>query len=88
MREKKNTFFLRQHIRLSSKTQYHLYKYFRPSNRSDIVRLKFFEYPYRLYYKIPKGIRTAIFAAIWSAIIPYVIYNAILKVVKYEEKVN
>jgi len=27
------------------------------------------------------------FAAVWAAIIPYVIYQAILKVVKYEEKV-
>ncbi len=62
--------------------------YFRPSNREDIVRFKILEYPYRFYYKIPKGYRVGLISAIWAAVIPYVIYKGVLKVVKYEEKVN
>jgi hypothetical protein len=78
MREKKDTFFLRQHIKMTSKP--------RPSNRDDVIRLKFLEVPYRLWYKIPKGYRTAIFSIAWACIIPYTMYSLIIGYIRWEAK--
>lgn len=78
MREKKHTFFLRQHIKLTSKPS--------PSNREDIIRLKFLELPYRLWYKIPKNYRTVIFSLIWAGIIPYTMYSMIIGYIRWEAK--
>jgi hypothetical protein len=50
--------------------------------------LKFLEIPYRLWHKIAKGYRIAFLSIIWTAIIPYVIYQGIKKVLKFEYKVN
>ena len=67
MREKKHSFFLRQHIKIMPKP--------RPSDREDVIRLKFLEVPYRLYYKLPKGYRIALLSILWTCFIPLVIYN-------------
>ncbi len=58
----------------------------RPSDRKEIIRLKFLEKPYRLYFKIPKGWRVGFWSAAWAAVIPYVMYKGILKAVQYENQ--
>jgi hypothetical protein len=62
--------------------------YFSPSGREDVIRLKFLETPYRLYYKIPKGYRTMMLSIAWAGFIPYVIYQFVVRILKFEYRVN
>ena len=78
MREKKHSFFLRQHIKIMPKP--------RPSDREDVIRLKFLEVPYRLYYKLPKGYRIALLSILWTCFITLVIYKGIMRALRFEYK--
>ena len=60
--------------------------YIRPSNRKDIIRLKFLELPYRLWFKLSSGNRLAFKALIATGLIPYVIYQGIFKLMRFENK--
>jgi hypothetical protein len=79
MKEKKDYFFVRQNIKLKPVTK--------PSNEDGLIRLKFLETPYRLWYKLPRWMRTAILSIIWAGVIPFVMYQSIIYFVKEKEKV-
>jgi hypothetical protein len=79
MKEKKDKFFIRQHIYMKPKAT--------PSNNPNNIRLKFLETPYRLYHKMPRQYRLVIFSAFLAALVPFTIYQSILAFVRYEKKV-
>ena len=80
MKEKKDYFFVRQNVKLKPVT--------RPSRDDDIIRLRFLETPYRLWYKCPKWVRTAFLSVVWACVIPFVMYKCIVYFVKEKEKVD